>query len=62
MVTKQMMRSIFYCMLMLVLSACAVSSSPHKHGANHYIYPYKCTYKGKVVRHQITAKEPLNQV
>ena len=60
-------RLIFCCLLFVVcclmvgaLSGCAMSGSSAEGDENKYIYPYKCTYKGEVEYHSITAREPLS--
>lgn len=56
-----MVRLIFCGLMVGVLSGCAVSGAPEEGDENQYIYPYKCTYKGEVEYHSITAREPLSE-
>lgn len=53
---------LIFCGLMVgALSGCAMNSSSVESDENQYIYPYKCTYKGDVEYHSITAREPLSE-
>jgi hypothetical protein len=54
-------RLIFCCLTVGVLPGCAMSDPSAEIDKNQYVYPYKCTHKGEVEYHSITAREPLSK-